>query len=640
MRTKNMHKLSIIIINYNTPEMTEKAIRNFIAQEPELSFEFILVDNSTEKFFSSEIAAKLDIKLIKNNYNSGFAKAVNQGLKEARGEYVLLLNSDVLIEKKAISRLIDYSEKNEKVGIIGPGMVFPDGRFQPSAGRFPAFWREFLRLSGLYKIIPGSILLIKKELERKPNDPRVVDWVSGGCLLIKRELFNKLKGTDEKYFLGGEDFDLGWRAQQAGFKIIYYPQVKTAHFLGYSSGPKGTRSLKRLRYDREGIDYFFKKNFPRKRISRLAIKLMHNIRIIIIKITNNIKNMIKKKLIPRDATVAITYACNSRCQMCNIWQIKNPPLLSLEAIKNLSTKIKYINLTGGEPFLHPRIVDIVKLIKAKNPQAQIIISTNGLATELIRKTMAQIYKIDKKIGVRVSIDGLKETHNKIRGVDNMYEKAMETIRALKEIGIKNLGISFTIMENNAFEIKDVYNLAKKEKLQLALALVQNSDIYFSKKTNKINTVSEVARGLDYIIKEELTSWHPKNWARAFYDYGLKLYALKNQRLLASGAGFDSLFIDPNANVYPSNLINLNMGNINKNNLDALWQSSQASEVREKIKKENIQESWIICTIRGEMKKKILKVLSWIIINKSIIQIREFIRPLRLKLRQAKMPQIK
>gem|GEM_PF-692845 len=610
-----MFKLSVIIINYNTPDMTERVIKNFYAQESDLSVEFILIDNSTEKFFSSETAGKLGVKLIKNNYNAGFAAAVNQGLKEARGEYVLLLNSDVLIENRSVSRLTAYMEKNKDVGIIGLRMVFPHGRLQLSCGRFPAFWPEFLRLSGLYRIFSGSTLLNKKELENNSKIPIAVDWVSGGCLLIKRELFKRLNGVDEKYFLGGEDFDLGWRARQAGFKTMYYPKAKAVHFLGFSSGTEGTRSLKRLQYDRAGIDYFLKKNFLRKRINRLAIKLMHNIRIIIIKITNNIKNMLKKKLIPRDATVAITYGCNSRCQMCNIWQIKNPPSLSLEAIGNLSSKLKYINITGGEPFLHPQLVDIVKIIKTNNPKVQIIISSNGLATGLITKTIAKIFKFDPRIGVRISIDGLRDTHNKIRGVNNMFENAMATVKALREIGVKNLGISFTIMENNASEIKDVYALAKKGKLQLALALVQNSDIYFSKKTNQINTVSRVADGLDYIIKEELTSRHPKNWARAFYDYGLKLYALKKQRLLKSGAGFDSLFIDPNGKVYPSNLINLNMGNINKSNLDVIWQSGQAVKVRKKIKNENIQESWIICTIRGEMKKKILKVLSWIITSK-------------------------
>ena len=128
--------------------MTEKAIRNFIAQEPELNSEFILVDNSTEKFFSPETADKLGIKLIKNNYNAGFAAAVNQGLKEAGGEYVLLLNSDVLIENRSVSRLTTYMEKNKDVGIIGPRMVFPDGRLQLSCGRFPAFWPEFLCLHG------------------------------------------------------------------------------------------------------------------------------------------------------------------------------------------------------------------------------------------------------------------------------------------------------------------------------------------------------------------------------------------------------------------------------------------------------------------------------------------------------------
>ncbi len=323
----------------------------------------------------------------------------------------------------------------------------------------------------------------------------------------------------------------------------------------------------------------------------------------------------QKKYTPKDATIAVTYFCNSRCRMCNIWQDKNPRSLKKEDFYNLSPDLRYINLSGGEPFLHPELPEIVRIINKVSPKAKIIISSNGLATGLIIKTMKEIKKIDSRVGIRISIDGLRKTHDRMRGIDGIYEAAMKTLAGLKIIGIKNLGLSFTIMNENADELKDIYNLSKDLQIELALALVQNSEIYFTKNDNQLTYIDKVKSGLNYIIKQELKSANPKRWGRAFYDYGLLKYAESKERLLKSGAAYDSLFIDSLGNVYPSNLINLKLGSIKKDKLDNIWRSGKAQAVRDKIEAENITESWIICTIRGEMKKNIFKVLFWVLKNK-------------------------
>ncbi len=322
-----------------------------------------------------------------------------------------------------------------------------------------------------------------------------------------------------------------------------------------------------------------------------------------------------KKYIARDATIAITYRCNSRCTMCNIWQIENPQELPLEAFNNLSEDLRYINLSGGEPFLRADLPEIVEVVKQQAPQAQIIISSNGILTELVTNSMAKILEIDPQIGVRISLDGLGLMHDEVRGVTGAYDAVMKTIHALKNLGVRNLGFSFTIMDKNVHHLKDVYLLSKKMDLQLALAVVQNSDIYFAKADNKITYIGELLRGLDFVIDSELATWNPKRWGRAFYNYGLKLYAKKNERLLKSGAGIDSLFIDPQGNIYPSNLINIKMGNLLEHNLDEIWNSQTANEKRPEIKEKNKLESWIVCTIRGEMKKHILRAGFWAIKNK-------------------------
>ena len=323
----------------------------------------------------------------------------------------------------------------------------------------------------------------------------------------------------------------------------------------------------------------------------------------------------QKKYTPKDATIAVTYFCNSRCMMCNIWQNKNPQNLNKDDFYNLSPNLKYINLSGGEPFLHPELPEIVRVINKASPKAKIIISSNGLATDLIIKTMKEIKKIDSRVGIRISIDGLRKTHNRVRGVNGMYESAIKTIFGLKNIGIKNLGLSFTIMNENAGELKDVYDLSKNLKVEMALALVQNSEIYFTKNDNQLTYINKVRNGLNYIINQELKSANSKRWGRAFYNYGLLKYAETGERLLKSGAAYDSLFIEPSGNVYPSNLINFKLGSIKENKLDNIWQSDKARIAREKIETENITESWIICTIRGEMKKNIFKILFWVLKNK-------------------------
>jgi MoaA/NifB/PqqE/SkfB family radical SAM enzyme len=301
--------------------------------------------------------------------------------------------------------------------------------------------------------------------------------------------------------------------------------------------------------------------------------------------------------------------------MCNIWQIKNPADLPVELFTGLNPDLKYINLTGGEPFLHPFLPEIVRTVHLVAPKAQIIISSNGLATELIAATMAEIMKIGADIGVRISLDGIGETHDRIRGIPGIYDCALETILRLQALGLKNLGLSFTIQDENKAELLQVYDLSRKLKVQLALALVQNSEIYFSKSSNRVNAVEEVAKNLLAVIRRELAGPNPKHWLRAFYDYGLYLYLTEGKRLLPTGAGLDSLFIDPAGRIYPSNLINLEMGELSAGPLGDTWNTEQALAVREKIKRENISESWIICTIRGEMKRHAIKVLWWVLKNK-------------------------
>jgi len=267
-------KLSIIIINYNTSDWIKKVFGAVQESEPDLVKEFVVVDNGEEKvdpdFLKSEKIIYFD-----NQKNIGFAGGVNKGLEMAKGEYVLLLNSDVIVKKGSLSGLVDFLDNHKEVGVVGPKFLYPSGKSQISAGRIPNLIREVFRFSGLYKFLPFGTYIANFSQNRS------VDWVSGGCLLVRRDLIIKVGGMDSEYFFGAEDMDLCLRIKKLGFKIFYLPSIEIVHYHGISSG--GVKSLKRIKLEKTALNYFFKKNFPKAFLTRRLVNFLHDIKYFFIK---------------------------------------------------------------------------------------------------------------------------------------------------------------------------------------------------------------------------------------------------------------------------------------------------------------------------------------------------------------------
>lgn len=279
-------KLSVIIINYGTMDMTEQAIKAFSLRENRLEYEIILVDNRSGETLDEKRFLKYNTRIIKNSRNLGFARAANQGVMKSRGDYLLFLNSDVFVHSGSISAMLEYMEENEEIAAVGPKVLFPDERYQISAGFFPGFAGEVMRITGLYKLVPYSTFLGRNGVEPKNQSIREVDWLSGGCLLARKCAMTDLGGFDPKFFLGVEDIDFCYRAKQAGWKIVYMPNVKVIHKHGASSGAGGTRSVLRMVFDRNGLNYFFKKHYSRKIIQRKLLWALANSKILFFKLYN------------------------------------------------------------------------------------------------------------------------------------------------------------------------------------------------------------------------------------------------------------------------------------------------------------------------------------------------------------------
>lgn len=225
--------ISIIIINYNTCDL----LRSCLSSMGNLveNIDLWVVDNSSSdgsvEMLKNSFPA---VNLIKNLDNVGFVKANNQALEKVQGEFVILLNPDTVVHAGWLEALISaFSDPG--IGAACPQLLNEDGSIQPSWGNFPSVWSEFVFQSFLYKIIPYRMAWGKRIhpfLRREYTSTHIVDWGSGACLAIRREVIDRVGGLEDEIFMYGEDVEWCWRIRQAGYQILFVPQAKITHFSG------------------------------------------------------------------------------------------------------------------------------------------------------------------------------------------------------------------------------------------------------------------------------------------------------------------------------------------------------------------------------------------------------------------------
>lgn len=217
-------KLSVIIVSYNSEDFIEKCILSVLRNIPK-DGEVVVIDNaSNDKTFEKLKQYGSKIILIESSENLGFAKANNKAVKEASGKYLFFLNPDTEVEKP-LDELVNFYENTPNAGIVGPKLVLENGAIQPSARKLPT-------IMGVVKEYILGVKNAYSEYIPERDKPTEVEMVYGAAMLIKHELFEKLGGFDEKYFLYYEDADLCRRVQVLGKKIYYYPRIFVKHLVG------------------------------------------------------------------------------------------------------------------------------------------------------------------------------------------------------------------------------------------------------------------------------------------------------------------------------------------------------------------------------------------------------------------------
>jgi len=317
---------------------------------------------------------------------------------------------------------------------------------------------------------------------------------------------------------------------------------------------------------------------------------------------------------PTDASIILTYRCPMRCKMCNIWA--NPTTKSDEIqAKELETlpNLKFINLTGGEPFIREDLSDIVEECYKHTPR--IVISTSGWFEDRV----VELAKKFPNIGIRISIEGLSQKNDELRGHIGGFDKGLRTLLTLKDMGLKDIGFGCTVSNNNSKDMLSLYQLSKSLNMEFATAAFHNS-YYFHKEDNVITNKDEVCKNFEQLIEWQLKEHHPKSWFRAFFNMGLINYIEGSKRMLPCEAGMMNFFIDPYGEVYPCNGLEekywmKSMGNIRKTpNFMDIWNSKEAEDVRNMVRK-CPKNCWMVGTASPVMHKYIKHPLKWAIKNK-------------------------
>jgi len=313
-----------------------------------------------------------------------------------------------------------------------------------------------------------------------------------------------------------------------------------------------------------------------------------------------------------DACLIITYRCNSKCHMCNTWQYpsKENEEFSHELVDQLPDRIKFINITGGEPFLRDDLDNIIQVALTKT--RRLVISTNGYFTKKIVKLTE---KYGNRIGIRISIEGLPKTNDELRGMNDGFDRGFRTLITLYNMGIKDIGFGMTVSDKNAKDMIALYHLANTIGLEFATATTHNS-FYFHKHDNKYKNDEVVADAFEKIAAELLKTNKPKNWFRAYFNMGLANKVRGGKRPLPCETGTDVFFLDPYGNIMPCNGSDepMIMGNLKNQTFDEIWQSSKADEIRKQVKK-CPKQCWMIGSASPAMKKRILVPSRWVVKNK-------------------------
>jgi GT2 family glycosyltransferase len=251
--------LSIVLVNYNDAAHLSECLSSIEAHSGGIDRGVLVVDNASTDGSTALIAERFPrVRLIRNEKNEGFGRANNRAVRESRGEFLLFMNTDVVLHPRALVFLMEEMRTHPDTGVAGPALLTPAGSFQASFGGRTSFFAEFAKKGLLNRLRTWSL--------RKDRSRREVRWVSGAFLLARRQAFLEAGGFDEGFFLYFEDLDLCERILDKGWRVIFLPNAASLHYGGASTSARRLRS--RVEYRKSQLRFY------RKHVSAVSLFLL------------------------------------------------------------------------------------------------------------------------------------------------------------------------------------------------------------------------------------------------------------------------------------------------------------------------------------------------------------------------------
>lgn len=272
--------VSVIIVSWNTRKLTLGCVASLDRARERLATEIIVVDNASSDDTVEQLQSQYpQVKLIANEENIGFSRANNLGMAVCTGQYVALINSDVVVPADCLETIVEYMDQHQDIGMLGPKMVLRDGSIGPSVYKFPTVWNWFCNAIGLSVAFKGFDAVANFELPNfdysKTQD---VDILTGWFWVVRSSALQQVGVLDDQFFMYGEDFDWPKRFRKAGWRVTYCSEAHAIHYCGASSDRAPARFY--VEMNRANLQYFRKHHGPVEVAGFwLAMMLQHIVRV-------------------------------------------------------------------------------------------------------------------------------------------------------------------------------------------------------------------------------------------------------------------------------------------------------------------------------------------------------------------------
>ena len=260
MELQGKMKVSIVIVNWNVRDFLRKCLTAIYKSITDLDFEIFVVDNNSSDG-SGEMVRKefLAVRLIENRNNMGFARANNMAIKEAGGDYILLLNPDTEVMEKSVNKMVSFMDAHREIGILAPKLLYPDGTRQESI--VPPFSFSSYFLNEYFPFSKRAFMM------HKIYSTQAVENPTGACLMVRKNVFEKIGLFDESFFVSWEDVDFCRRAGKGGIKILFFPEAEIVHHKSQCSKNNPHHAA----YKYRGLRVFVKKYYGMAGICVIAL---------------------------------------------------------------------------------------------------------------------------------------------------------------------------------------------------------------------------------------------------------------------------------------------------------------------------------------------------------------------------------